>query len=638
MTVGIPFTQSHEQLAKEWDAERSGRELGKLSATSTVQGWWHSPCGHTWSASVRFRAEGGTCKVCRGTQVHTGFNDLATTHPELAAQWSSSNQVGAHEVGAGDTRTYLWECEHGHTWKTSVVNRVKQSSRCGVCSKHVLVRGVNDLETSHPDVAAWVDDPHISPSQVTSGSPKKIRWRCAEGHHFYRIIHKQVAKRTCTVCSGHTVLSGVNDLATQFPSVAKEWHPTRNGSRSPATEFVSGSAPAWWKCRTCGHEWCAALYDRTRRGNGCPRCSGREVTPGVNDLATRRPDLVSEWDYARNTASPEDVSEFSHMEVWWVCSTNPSHKWKSSPSNRSSRGCRKCFKSSQTSRGEEEVYTFVGKVCASTGRCTAQRHVSNVIAPYELDIFVPELNLAVEYNGLYWHSEATSSDRLRHKRKVDMCTSAGIRLIQVWEDDWRDKRAIVETALRSALGSDDRERVHGRATRIVDVSPSAAAELLDSAHIQGFKRATWHRGLATASGELVAVLSVTRTRKNYVIERYAASRFVHGGFSKLMADLVSRVKADGGGNVVTFSDNSFFTGSMYEKCGFSMTANVPVDYRYVYKGSRSHKFNFRKKCFKNNPSLIYEDDRTERELANLNGIHRIWDSGKKRWEYQVYAE
>lgn len=69
-----------------------------------------------------------------------------------------------------------------------------------------------------------------------------------------------------------------------------------------------------------------------------------------------------------------------------------------------------------------------------------------------------------------------------------------------------------------------------------------------------------------------------------------------------------------------------------------MTANVPVDYRYVYKGSRSHKFNFRKKCFKNNPSLIYEDDRTERELANLNGIHRIWDSGKKRWEYQVYAE
>jgi hypothetical protein len=233
LTIGIPFTESHPELAAEWCEDLSGRALRVLSKTSPVQGMWKSPCGHTWKASIRFRAQGGACKVCSGKQVLAGFNDLATTHAELAEQWSSVNDLNATEVSAGDTRAYQWECEEGHVWKTSVYARVRNNLGCGVCSKHVLITGINDLETTHLEIAAWMDDLDVIPSKVTSGSSRKVRWKCDEGHHFTRSINKQVLKRACPVCKGYVVLQGFNDLATQFPGTGIEVRRPSSALRGP---------------------------------------------------------------------------------------------------------------------------------------------------------------------------------------------------------------------------------------------------------------------------------------------------------------------------------------------------------------------------------------------------------------------
>lgn len=571
--------------------------------------------------------------MCSGKQVLSGFNDLATTHPELAEQWSLLNNVTAAETMAGDTRLYLWECgKEGHVWKTSPASRVRQRSGCAVCSKHVLVPGVNDLATTDPSVAAWMNDSKLEPFQVTSGSPKKVGWTCDKGHHFVRVIHKHVAKKTCPVCQGYTVLSGFNDLVTKSPDVAKEWHPTKNIGRDPSAEFDASGVAAWWLCKKCGHEWNTPPFERTRRRTGCPRCSGRVVFPGVNDLATRRPDLLDEWDYGMNSVSPSDVSEFSHIAVWWKCGTNPSHTWKASPSSRSTRGCGKCFKSSQSSQAETDLYNFVRK----TVTCEVKRHVSGIIPPYEVDIFIPDRSLALEYNGVYWHSEATSSDRLRHKKKLDACISKGVRLIQVWEDDWRLRREVVESLIRNALGVREGESVPARKALLIDVSPQTAELVMRGNHIQGFKRSTFHRGLLSPNGDVVAVMSVTATKdRKFTLERYATTCRVPGGFSRLLSDLICVVSARGGGRIVTFSDNSVFTGNVYAACGFSMAEELSVDYTYLYKGARHHKFNFRKKRFRDDPSLKYEDGLTEGELAALNGMYRIWDSGKKRWEIDI---
>ena len=633
---GVPFAESYPDLALEWCESLSGRELGGLLSTSSVQGVWKSPCGHVWNSSINFRARGGTCKVCGGKQVLGGFNDLATTHPELAEQWSPLNSVAASEVMAGDTRLYLWECGiEGHVWKTSPASRVKQRSGCAVCSKHVLMPGVNDLATTDPSIAAWMDDSELEPSQVTSGSPKKVGWTCDKGHHFVRIIHKHVAKKTCPVCQGYVVLSGFNDLATKSPEIAKEWHPTKNAERDPSAEFDASGVSAWWLCQTCGHEWYTTPFERTRNTTGCPRCSGRVVSPGVNDLATRRPDLLAEWDYAKNSVRPCDVSEFSHVGVWWKCTVNPSHVWRTSPSNRATRGCGTCFKSAQSSRSETELYAFVKT--AVTGE--VRSHASDVISPYEVDVFIPDHNLALEYNGVYWHSEATSTDRLRHKKKLDACISKGVRLIQVWEDDWRSQRDVVESLIRNALGVREGKSVPARRAEVIDISPQTAELVMRENHIQGFKRSTFHRGLLSTDGDVVAVMSVTATAgKKFTLERYATTCRVPGGFSRLLTDLTRIVSAQGGGRIVTFSDNSVFTGDMYAACGFSMTEEIPVDYTYLYKGQRHHKFNFRKKRFRDDPSLKYEDGLTERELSALNGMYRVWDSGKKRWEMDVPCE
>jgi len=120
--------------------------------------------------------------------------------------------------------------------------------------------------------------------------------------------------------------AGENDLAKAYPQLAQQWHPTRNGALTPEQVTPYSNRPAWWVCEK-GHEYRTVIANRTRLHAGCPYCSGRQVLPGFNDLATKEPLLCKQWDAEKNAPlTPQMVTVCSHKKVWWRC--DEGHEWE----------------------------------------------------------------------------------------------------------------------------------------------------------------------------------------------------------------------------------------------------------------------------------------------------------------------
>ena len=136
-----------------------------------------------------------------------------------------------------------------------------------------------------------------------------------------------------------------------------------------------------------------------------------------------------------------------------------------------------------------------------------------ILKPKELDIYIPSKNIAIEFNGLYWHSDSVLKDKNYHYNKWKASHDQGIQLITVWEDDWRDKRDIVVRMLKHKLGVSEDEVVYARKCQVVVLPKQTAWKFLDDNHIQGHTFSSVYLGL-TVGSELVAVMALTLNNKN----------------------------------------------------------------------------------------------------------------------------
>ena len=181
----------------------------------------------------------------------------------------------------------------------------------------------------------------ISPAMVAPNSNKKVWWLGTCGHEWQAIIASRLSGNGCPVCNGKKVLSGVNDLLSINPTLASEWHPTKNGKLSPNIITPNSHRKAWW-LGSCGHEWEDTIAHRSA-GRGCPFCSNHKLLAGFNDLKTRNPAMAAEWHPTKNgMLLPTMVSAYSRKRVWWMCKKG--HEWETAIKNRSTRntGCPYC--------------------------------------------------------------------------------------------------------------------------------------------------------------------------------------------------------------------------------------------------------------------------------------------------------
>ena len=355
---------THPDLAAQWHPTKNGNlRPNQVFAGTNKKIWWVCALGHEWLTAGNIRLDGSSCPYCAGRLALAGFNDLATTHPDLAAQWhpSKNGELMPTDVVAGTNKKIWWLCEAGHEWMAVGSSRVAGTG-CSRCLGRTAVPGSNDLATTHPSLAEeWhpTKNDELMPADVVAGTNQKIWWQCSQGHEWAATGYDRKSGRNCGVCSGKTVLSGFNDLASTHPEMAAQWHPTKNGRLKPADVVAGTSRKIWWLCEA-GHEWSASGNSRVRvAGPGCVVCLGQVVVSGFNDMATTHPDLAAQWHPTMNgELKPSDVVAGTGQKVWWRCSNF--HEWRAAGSTRlrapESSGCGVCA-GREIDRGFNDLFT-----------------------------------------------------------------------------------------------------------------------------------------------------------------------------------------------------------------------------------------------------------------------------------------
>lgn len=194
-----------------------------------------------------------------------GFNDLATLLPDIAAEWSDRNYpLLPTQVTVFANRKAWWKCKDcGREWNTLISTR-SGGSKCPYCSGYIFLKGFNDLQTTHPEIASEWSEKNLplKPDEVNVKSRKNVWWRCSKcGNEWKSVINARVKGTVCPVCAEREVLAGYNDLATTDSQLLSEWDYEQN--KLKPTEVSRTSAKrAWWKCRH-GHSWSMKINERT---------------------------------------------------------------------------------------------------------------------------------------------------------------------------------------------------------------------------------------------------------------------------------------------------------------------------------------------------------------------------------------
>lgn len=476
-----------------------------------------------------------------------------------------------------------------------------------------------------PDlVKYWSARNEKTPFEVARGSGYKAWWWAECGHEWQARVDNRCYNNAgcpfCTVRGWKKILPGKNDLETLYPEMARQWHPTLNGDLLPSEVLPGVKKHVWWLCLECGREWRASLNTRTARGTGCPSCRGRKR--GVENAGTQHcKTVVEEW-HPDNPLTLKDYSVSSNFKALWRCGNG--HEWRATINDRNGKltGCKSCGFGG-TSAAEQEVVTFV-----QTTGVQVRSHSRRICPAFEYDAVIEDRKIIIEYNGVYWHSERFKPGTDYHLRKTLAANTAGYQLIHVWEDDWVYRRPVVEKMLKRKLGVSEEPRLNARSLTFREVSSAESSKFLEESHIQGASGGSWRGGLF-AGEELVALMVMKRRSEGvYELVRFATSAIVRGGHSKLLKRAIEDLSPR---EVVTFSDNCVSGGELYARAGFERVKELAPDYMYRVGQRREHKFNYRKARFERDPNLKYEEGLTERELADLNGLDRVYDAGKVKW-------
>ena len=298
--------------------------------------------------------------------------------------------------------------------------------------------GVNDFASRFPALALELDEEMsgCTAQDFTYGARMQLWWKCPTGLHSYQATPNQRtgSKKVtgCSYCSHHQVLAGFNDLETLRPELVKEqWDWERNDVH-PSEITSKSHLNVWWICK-CGN---SVQKPPNTKGDYCMYCTNRELLSGFNDLATVYPEYAKLWHPTKNgTLTPDQViASDSINKYWWKCERG--HERQRTVKLARWRGCGKCTNS--VSKAELEIEEYL----KSQGIATIAS--SRVLDGKEIDILLPDCNIGIEYNGLWWHSEEQGTPRTYHYDKWKLAKQKGIDLIFVNEADYLSDPGVIE--------------------------------------------------------------------------------------------------------------------------------------------------------------------------------------------------
>lgn len=379
-----------------------------------------------------------------------------------------------------------------------------------------------------------------------------------------------------------------------------------------------------------------------------PVPKGHKISPEHREKSVRTLFLVSQdkhkkaYDAKRQKLITSNLTFISEYGDFWdvecnCCGTRMRfHQQIFDECRRGTEVCVSCFpRESGTSLEEKELLSYIKSIYDGE----ILENCNSVLPGFEVDIYLPELNLAIEYNGLYWHSVNSAPNRLpKHiDNKFRYGHKQGVSILTIFSDEWINKKEIVKSRLLNRLSS-TLTTIHARKCTIHTISAEEKNNFLNSYHIQG-RDVSRHRYGAFFNNELIAVMTFTKTNmvkggdgSTIELNRFCVKSGIRvtGIASKLFKSFIKEQNVSA---VISFSDNRWGDGKLYQALGFSLVAQTPPTYYYTndYK-HRTHRSTFMKhKLVK---SANYSPDKTEFDIMRLDGWDWIYDCGSTKWEWK----
>ena len=290
-----------------------------------------------------------------------------------------------------------------------------------------------------------------------------------------------------------------------------------------------------------------------------------------------------------------------------------------------------------TSETEKEIAEFVKTLSNSV-----IENNKTILNGKELDIYLPDDKIAIEYNGIWYHNELYKENNY-HINKTLICQNAGIHLIHIWEDYWMHKKEIVKSRIKNLLGKTER-KIYARKCQLKEVNVNEARLFLDNNHIQGYIQSKFKIGLYFED-ELVSLMTFGNSRKaiggmgDIELLRFCNSlnTSVIGSGAKLFSYYIKNLH-DKTKKIVSFADRDwtmFYENSIYFKLGFDFIGYTDIGYWYIIDGMRKFRYAYRKS------ELVkqgFDKNMSEHEIMFNRGYYRIYDTGNLKFEFNKFDD
>lgn len=361
-------------------------------------------------------------------------------------------------------------------------------------------------------------------------------------------------------------------------------------------------------------------------GQGCPECGKKyAIEYHKNNYESFIKESERRFGDIYEFPNIENEYENSHSKITIKCKKcgNEFTKIACDHITSPNGGCKHCYFSK--SKPEEEIGEFIKSLIGND--CEISFGDRSLLDGFELDIYIPSIKLAFEFNGLYWHSEKFKN---YHLMKTEMCENKGVRLIQIFEDEYMNHKEIVLSKIKHIIGKDyDLEKIYGRKCSIHEIDFTDASDFLGKNHIQGKCKSTVYIG-AFNDNKLCGVMLFTRnTPGKWELVRFATdiNKRSIGVGGKLFKYFTEKYSPN---EIKSFADRRWTMNSennLYNNLGFKYDSTLRPNYRYFMNGSciRFHKFGFRKMILNKKYNLPLT--MTETEMAEKIGAKKIWDCG-----------
>ena len=516
--------------------------------------------------------------------------------------------------------------EHGEFWQ--IANNHERGAHCPKCSR---------ISSSNKN------------RKTTDEFIKNANEKHNHKYDYSKVVYRKGSTKVCIICPKHgefwqTPTSHLNgcgcpECANKKKKTTEEFINSANKKHNykydyTKTVYVNKRSKVVITCPIHGDFiQCAGKHIL---GQGCPECGKmyakeyrqNDYKSFVSESNNRFPNLYSFPDI-------EKLYTNSHSKIKIVCNKCKNEFIKIACDHLTSPhgGCIKCY--CQTSKNEMAVGDYLKTIMPDSKIVFRER---SILENRELDIYLPENKIGIEYNGLFWHCEAYKP-KYYHLDKLNLCNEKGIKLIQIFEDEYVNKKEIVHNKLKHILGiTDDTTKIMARKCKIVEINKNVAKLFLDENHIQCFSSSTVYLG-AYYDEMLIGVMSFkreTKTSDKWELTRYATklNTICQGLGSKLFTHFIRLYKPS---EVKSFADRRWtidIDNNLYTKIGFKLDKILRPDYHYIKSGvyERFHKFNFRKQILHKKHGFPLT--MTETEMAKELKVYKIYDCGLLKYVWK----